>query len=114
MIRYVPAMVIDYGELRNKLKGNLQEFVDDIEEVRKELQHISWYQYSNNIARFSDIFGTEFKFLLYGEHLNVYDQTGGVSIFNGSIPEEDRDKFINDLLNIWDRKSVVEGKSVVW
>jgi hypothetical protein len=105
MIRYIPAMVIDYGELRNKLKGNLKEFSEDIESVRKQLQHISGYFYDNNIARFSNIFGTEFKFLLYGKHLSVYDQTGGVSIYDGLIPEEDRDNFINNFLDICERWS---------
>jgi hypothetical protein len=107
MIKYIPAMVINYIELMDKLKGDIPEFIKEIDDARKQLKQISGYLYDNDICRFSDIFGKEFAFSLYGDtymenkifSMSVWDYTGTTLIFHDKIPAENRKEFIGALLH---------------
>lgn len=121
MIRYIPAMIINYMEFSNKLRGDLKEFKNELEETRIALKKTSGYIYDNNVARFSNIFGTEFAFSLSEKtkwnnperkwegtnvfELSVWDYGGGIAIFNGIIPSENRDKFIQEALSVCEKWS---------
>jgi len=98
MINYVPAMVIPYNEFRKKLNGDLLQFAKELEEIRKQLKEVSGYFYDNHVCRFSNIFGTEFKFMLYDNYLSVWDYTGGTLIVEGRVPDENRWDFINNII----------------
>jgi len=107
MIKYVPAMVMSYTEFVEKLKGNIPEFIKEIDDIRKQLKKLSGYLYDNDISRFSDIFGKEFAFSLYGDNymenkiysISVWDYTGNTLIFHGKIPMENRNEFIGELIH---------------
>ncbi len=115
MINYTPAMIIYYQDFCNKLRGNISEFIEDLEKIRKELKSVSKYQFDNDFCRFSNIFGTEFKFHIneryYQEipsgdfNLNIWDYTGRIIVFCRTIPKENRDFFIKSLLEICEKWS---------
>jgi len=126
MITYIAPMVIDYMKFSSKLKGDLHEFRDDLEVVRKELKRVSGYQFDNPHFRFSNIYGTEFAFQIHEKSrydntnrnyipldifdVNVWDYTGGTDLFHGTIPDSDRQEFINELLMVCDKWSIGEKK----
>jgi len=77
MITYVAPMVIDYMKFSSKIKGDLHEFRDDLEVVRKELKRVSGYQFDNPHFRFSNIYGSRIE--LNGEivPINVLEKWSG-------------------------------------
>ena len=109
-------MIIDYIEFSNKINGDLQKFQKELEDIRIQLKKISEYAYDNNIARFSNIYGTEFSFLISEKskwdnknrkfiklgifELFIWDYIGSTSIFHSIIPQENRNEFIREILNI--------------
>ncbi|GEM_PF-2604046 len=114
MIEYTPAMIISYHEFIKRIKGNLKEFSDELEECRIELKRISRFPWDNNIARFSYCNSKEFSFMLVernnwdvktqrsegtGEFkLVIWNDLGNNHIYEHLITkEEERNNFIQDL-----------------
>jgi len=126
MITYIAPMVIDYMKFSTNLKGNLHEFVDTLEIIRKDLKKISGYQFDNPHFRVSNIYGTEFAFQIHEKskwnnvdrkfdglgifELSMWDYTGGTAIFDGVIPADNRQEFIDGFLAICDKWSIGEKK----
>jgi hypothetical protein len=113
-------MIINYSEFSKKLNGDLKEFRKELEECRILLKKISGFMWDSNISRFSNIYGTEFKFMLFENggynhqkkefegngtfEISVWDIKGQTSIYNHIIiPEEKRSDFIQDMLQITER-----------
>jgi hypothetical protein len=119
-MNYETAIIINYMEFTKKLKGDLNLFLNELEEERKKLKKISGYMFDNANYRFSNIYGTEFSFSIYEEkykeistgkfYVKVWDYLGQTSIFNREIFKENEDEFIKDLLFHSDKWSQGEVK----
>jgi len=121
MINYIAVPVINYVEFSNKLKGNLNEFIDELELIRKQLKEVSGCKYDNSHHRFSNIRGTEFRFQLFeslnGFNISVWDATGSISIFSEKMPNESKQQTITDIMmicNKWDMGQVRCSDCLNW
>jgi hypothetical protein len=120
-----PACIYHYLEFEEKLEGNLREFIKELEETRVKLKKILDYTWDNNTCRFSNIYGTEFKFSLNEEKafnrvskewtlkniftITFWDAKGQVSLGSYTIPSEGRDTFIkHHILDISERWTMGE------
>jgi hypothetical protein len=126
MIKYIAPMVFYNSNFQNYLKGDLHQFIDDLEENRKKLKEISGYTFDNSYFRFDNIYGTEFSFHINEKSIwnskerkfdklgifdiGVWDYTGRIHVFDGKIPNENRNEFINDLFSVCEKWSKGEKK----
>ena len=111
MISCTPYIVIDYMTFRNGMMGNLDEFISELKEASDAVRIAVNYKWTNGNTRFSNIFGTEFSFMLSKhEHistketwydLSVWDTYGSTAIVSGIVPENinERRDFIKKVLD---------------
>ncbi len=110
MITCTPYIVINYMTFENGMAGNLDEFVSELKEASNAVKVAVDYKWANGNIRFSNIYGTEFSFMLSKhEHLttkktwydlSVWDAYGSTSIISGIVPEnsKERQAFIEKVI----------------
>lgn len=120
MITCTPYIVIDYMTFKNKMMDNLDEFISELKEAGNAVKVAVNHKWANGNTRFSNIYGTEFSFMLSKhEHittkevwydLSVWDTCGSVSIASGVVPENSKERhaFIKKVLDI--SKEYTQGK----
>jgi len=94
------------------MMGNIDEFINELKEASNAVKDVVDYKRANGNTRFSNIFGTEFSFMLSKhEHittkevwydLSVWDTRGSVSIASGVVPENSKKRraFVKKVLDI--------------
>lgn len=120
MITCTPYIVINYMTFTNGMMGNLDEFINELKEASKAVKDAVDYKWANGNTRFSNIYGTEFSFMLYKhEHfttketwheLAVWDTYGSIALTSGAVPEDSKERrdFIKKVLDI--SKEYTQGK----
>lgn len=114
MISYIAPMVFSQMDFIKLLKSDLSEFMKNLESNRVALKEISGYYYDNSHYRFTNGYGEEFTFQIneastwnnktrsYDKlgifSINVWDYIGLNEIFKGTIPQNDRQDFINEMM----------------
>jgi len=118
MITCAPYIVINYITFEKGLSGNLDKFIADLEEASKAVKTAVNHKWANGNMRFSNIYGTEFAFMLSKrEHLTtkevwyelaVWDAYGSTAIISGTIPEnsKERQNFIKKVVSFTEEYSV--------
>lgn len=118
MFKFVPAYIIDYSTLANGLHDP-DPFMEEIEFTRKALKRVADYQWDSQTIRFSNIYGTEFKFQIHkSTHLKtkvvtydfyMWDVSGQVAIYGEQYRQENVDtiiKKIGDHAEKWSRGEI--------
>lgn len=98
-------IVISIYDLIARLEGDLDEFIEELNSIKKHYKYISKYWQGDDIFRLRNIFGTEFSFLItqdkYMENdiyaLSVWDYRGDTLVFAGKIPDKNRVSFIRNF-----------------
>lgn len=111
MIECTPYIVVDYMTFQRGMMGNLDEFIKNLEEAGKAVKVAVDHRWGNSNTRFSNIYGTEFAFILSKHtymtnketwyNLFVWDSLGRTSIFSGTVPENssERRDFVKKVLD---------------
>ena len=111
MITCTPYIVVDYMTFQNGMMGDLDKFIEELKEVGNAVKVAVDHKWANPNIRFSNIYGTEFSFGLYGHthlitkqtwyDLSVWDSRGSTSIISGIIPEDssEREAFVKKVLD---------------
>ena len=102
---YEVKVVISFYDFAEKLKYNINDFIQELNLIKKYYKSKFNYFQDANFFRFSNIYGTEFSFTIIHEKyaekdiyvLSVWDYTGNTLIFSSKIPDTDRKSFFNKL-----------------
>jgi len=102
---YEVKVVISFYDFAEKLKYNINDFIQELNLIKKYYKVKFNYFQDANFFRFSNIYGTEFSFLVtqdkYMENdiyvLSVWDYTGNTLVFAGKIPDKNRVSFIRSF-----------------
>ena len=109
MISVTPAYTIGYLDFERYLKGDIDYFVKELDEMRIRMKQAAHYSWDNNQQRFSNLMGTEFKFFLsqgQGRGQPVFYTFSfwaleGISLMSGEIiPDGDRQPLIKKIWEI--------------
>lgn len=98
-------IIICIYDFIGKLEGNLNDFVEELNSIKKHYKDNSNWLQGDDVFRVRNIFGTEFSFLLtqdkYMENdiytLSVWDYAGDTLVFAGRIPNNNRISFIRNF-----------------
>ena len=111
MITCTPYIVVDYMTFQNGMMGDIDKFVEELKEAGDAVKVAVDHRWANPNIRFSNIYGAEFAFGLYGHthlitkqtwyDLSVWDNTGNTSIISGIVPEDisERRDFVKKVLD---------------
>lgn len=110
MITCTPYIVVNYTTFEKGMMGDLDEFISELKEASDAVKNAVGYKWGNGNIRFSNIYGTEFSFML-SKHKNintkeawhdisVYGTYGSTAIISGVIPENsnERQSFIKKVM----------------
>lgn len=109
-LSFTPHMIFSHYVIRRCLKGDLDEFIKELDRQRRILKQVSGYNWDNPHYYFTNSYNDEFQFLIYrNTHTDnvrfaFYDKKG-TCLFNEVIPKTNRDEFINDIFRISDLRS---------
>ena len=106
MILVEPAYIIGYLDFERYLKGDIQQFATELEQMRIKIKEVSGFTWDNSTCRFSNIYGTEFKFSMHPDKENIHLTVWGLEsqqLLYISIPiQGDRAPAIKKILEIAD------------
>ena len=112
MLNVTPYIVVDYMTFGRRLLGDLDEFIADLEEVRKAVKVATNYKWDNGNRRFSNGGGVEFAFTLHKHThfttretwhtIGVWDSRGDTSIISDIVPVnlDERKKFLSKIMRL--------------
>lgn len=107
MINCEPYVVVDYITFEKGMMGDLDKFIEDLDEISKAVKAAVGYKWAHGNTKFSNIYGETFKFGLYKDTnlvtkktkytLSVWDNTGTISIISDIVPEDSKERksFVN-------------------
>ena len=111
MIDCTPYIVVNYMTFEKGLAGNLDEFISGLKEASNAVKVAVDHRWANGNTRFSNIYGTEFAFMLSKhEHittketwydLSVWDSIGHTAVISGIVPQDisERKAFVKKVLD---------------
>lgn len=104
---FKPVTVFDYMTFREMCK-NYEGLEKDLNLLHNHQMKVNKYRWGNTHFRFSNIFGDEFAFQIYGSTLHVWNAYGHVSLGHWDL-SNNPNKAVNEILETsehWTRGEV--------
>ena len=94
----VPVLVFSFQTLSKFFLEDLSELSKTMEELRIKSRDATSYQWDNRNFRISNSYGTEFKFSLNGNNINLWDMHD-FEVFQDELPKnlEERKTMLNKI-----------------